>query len=336
MAKRKQNPQVSYRKNAVRGKLFEFILRKWIEQAGFNLDIDIPQMTRFSSKKRLHGRGGTYDPDFIAEFPITIPFSYPFLLIGEAKNYSTPVQVKQVREFLGAFIDISQYSRINTKSKSLTKYSQIFNEKRYNYIPVFYSVSGFAKNAQALMWAHGIYFVSYENSTIMEKIKNKMNFVLSQIDYKELKNEDVYNLKELKDFDNIPNYATKENYLLNLDKLQRILEPINSYFGLLDNTWPIHFITRGKHKLKPIMKIKECSFVVNEDQITIKRTLHPKSQNWGFFSLPKYFLAEYKKVSKKKNKKTLIELLLFIKERDKIFPQYIKLTPRDKNEITNK
>ena len=263
---------------------------------------------------------------------MTIPFSYPFLLIGEAKNYSTPVQIKQVREFLGAFIDISQYSRINTKSKYLTKYSQIFNEKRYNYVPVFYSVSGFAKNAQALMWSHGIYFVSYENSVIMDKIKKRMNFVLNQIDYRELKNEDVWNLKELNNFDNIPAYATKKNYNLNLDKLKKVLEPINSYFGLLDNTWPIHFITKSKSKLKPVLKIKECSFIVSGDQITLKRTLHLKSQNLGFFSLPKYFLAEYRKISKKKNGKPLTELLLFIKEKDKIFPQYIKLSPRNKNE----
>jgi len=327
---KKQSPQIAYRKNACKGKLFEFIIREWIEQAGFKLNPDIPQLTQVSSKKRLHGRGGTYDPDFIAEFPITIPFSYPFLLVGEAKNYSHPIQIKQVREFLGAFIDLSQYSRINIKSRSLTKYSQIFNEKRYNYIPVFYSVSGFAKNAQALMWAHGIYFVSYENSVVINDIKKKMDFVLNQIDYGKLTNEDVWKLKEFLDFEKIPQITKKNYYDSNLSKLKNNLKPINSYFGLLDNIWPIHFIVKYKTKIKPFIKIKECSYIINNNQITLKKTLHPNSKSFGFFSLPKYFLDEYQKISKKKNKDCLSEILLFVKEKDKIFPQYIKLKQSNK------
>ncbi|MEK6909297.1 MAG: hypothetical protein AABX23_04565 [Nanoarchaeota archaeon] len=321
----RRNPQITYKQNAVRGKLFEFILRDWIEQAGFDLNAQVGQMTQSKTKKRLHGRGGTYDPDFIGEFPITLPFSYPFLLVGEAKNYSTPIQIKQVREFLGAFIDISQYSRINTKSRSRTKYSQIFDEKRYSYIPVFYSTSGFAKNAQALMWSHGIYFVSYENFQIIEDLRKRMNSLTKEINYKELTKQQVWNIKTLDDFDKLPSNVTKDNYKTAMEKLKKLIKPINSYFGILDNLWPIHFLTKGKVKINPTMKQKEVIYVKNENQVTLKRSLNLRSQNWGFFSLPKYFIEEYQKIAKKQNKQILQEVILFIKKEKKIFPLYVKL-----------
>jgi len=332
----RRNPQVTQRKNIIKGRVFEYVLRNLITKAGFNLDVELEQMTKSKSIKKLHGRGSTYAPDFIGEFPMSLPFSYPFLLLGEAKYYSHPLGIKEVRAFLGAFIDISQYPRINTKSRSLFKYSQIFLGKRYNYIPVIFSSGGFARNAQALMWAHGIYFVSYENSAVFEDLKRKIEFVINNIDYKEIDKEDIKKIVSLETLKNIKNRAKKERFNENLKKLIDFLNPLKSYFGILDNLWPIHFLSKNKSLMKPSLKIRECSYILKDNILIIKRTTHKNSTNAGFVSLPKYFIQEYKKISSKNKKDTLREIILYLPKANKVFPFYIRLNEiKIQNETTN-
>lgn len=315
-------------KNIIRGRLFEFILADLIKRAGFTLNPDIPQLTKFGKKKKLHGRGGTYAADFIAEFPITLPFSYPFLLLGEAKYYKKPLGIKEIRAFLGAFIDVSQYARINTKSRSLFKYSQIFLDKRYNYIPVIFSSGGFVKNAQALMWTHGIYFLSYENSPIIENIRKKIEFLINNINFKEINQIEINKITSIDSLQQIKQSAKKENFDKALKQLKELINPINSYFGILDKIWPVHFLSKLKQGIKPKMKIKKCSFVRDENKLIIKRTTNKNSTNAGFVTLPKYFLDEYEKIAKKKGQPILKELILFIPIENKVFPYYIELEER--------
>ena len=323
MARKK--PKLTQYKNIIKGRIFEYVLEDLIKKAGFNLDLDIPQLTKFGKKKKVHGRGGTYNADFVGEFPITIPFAYPFLLLGEAKYYNKPLGIKEVRTFLGAFIDISQYARINTKSKYLFKYSQIFLDKRYNYIPVIFSSGGFVRNAQALMWTHGIYFVSYENSQIIEDIRYRIKFLINSIEFKEIKQDEIKKITSIDTITNIKSSAKKEKFDLALQKLKDEINPIQSYFGVLDNIWPIHFLSASKKEIRPIIKVKECSFIRDENKVIIKKTTHKNSTNAGFITLPKYFLNEYEKIAKKKGKSILSEIILFIPKDNKIFPYYLKL-----------
>ena len=320
MARRKKT---SPYENTIKGRIFEFVLRDLIKKAGFNLDVDIDQLVK-SKKKRLRGRGSTYDPDFIGEFPIIIPFSYPFLLVGEAKYHKKIIEVKTAREFLGSFIDISQFSRIDTKSK-MFKYSQIFHNKRYNYIPVIFSKSGFRRNAQALMWTHGIYFISYENSPIFDEINKKIDAVLKKIDYSSLDKDDIKKLDTLESFKSIKDNARKEGYGISIDNLINLLNPIKSYLGILDRLWPVHFLYKAKSELKPSLKTRESKVIIEDNKVIVKRTLHKNSQNLGFFTLPKYFLEEYKKIAEKKKTKFMEELLLYINKENKVYPYYINL-----------
>ncbi len=313
--------------NVIKGRGFELVLQKLLKKAGFNFNIISNQIISYK-KNRIRGRSSTYDSDFIAEFPIVIPFSYPSLLIGEAKYHKRILEVKEARAFLGAFIDISQFAAINTRSK-LFKYSQIFLHKRYNYIPVIFSKSGFRKNAQALMWAHGIYFVSYENSPVLDDINIKLDNLIKKINFEKLKKEDIKQLTDLENFKDLNPNSKKGGFSLALKSLFDVINPTNSYFGLLDGIWPIHFLYKGKREIKPCLKNRECICKVKDNLVTVKRTLNKNSRNLGNFVLPKYFLEEYRKMSK--NKKILQEILLYIPKDGKIFPYYIKLYPEAKH-----
>ena len=321
MVRKRKRP--SPYENILKGRLFEYIISKLLEKAGFNLTVESDQLVK-SKKKRLRGRGSTYDPDFLGEFPIIIPFSYPLLLVGEAKYYRKSLGTEDIRHFLGAFMDVSQFARIDTKSRAF-KYSQIFFNKRHSYIPVIFSKSGFQKNAQALMWTHGIYFVSYENSTIFREICSKIDLLLKKIKYKELRREELKKINSLESFRDIDNSAKKENYDLSFEKLIKCISPTQSYFGILDGLWPIHFLTRNKRGIKPSIKIKEYSCIEKENQITVKKSTNKNSTGLGVFSLPEYFLKEYRKISAKKNKNILSDLTLYIPKQGKIFPYYLKL-----------
>lgn len=319
----RRNTKIQRYKNIIKGRVFEFVIKKIIEKAGFRTDIDIGQLTK--TKKKLHGRGSTYAADFIGLFSFNIPFSYPFLLVGEAKYHKKKIGIGEVRSFLGAYIDVSQYPRINTKSRTLFKYSQIFQEGRYRYIPVIFSRKGFARNAQALMFTHGVNFISYENSFVFQGIEKKIETFLKKIDYKKITNKEIKKMISLESFRELVNYAKREGYEEALNNLFTVLDPIKSYIGLLDNLWPINFLSKNKNPIKPLTKIKDCNFKIDSDQIIVKKTTHPNSTRMGSFSLPPYFLKEYKKEADKKGKEILCELTLYIPLDEKIFPLYIKL-----------
>lgn len=325
----RRNPKIAQYKNIVQGKLFEFVLRKLIQQAGYR-DSDISQLTQNKNRRRLHGRGGTYDPDFVGEFAFTVPFSYPSLLVGEAKYYSKPLGIKQVREFLGAFIDISQYARINTKSRSLLKYSQIFLEKRYSYVPVIFSINGFVKNAQALMYAHGIYFVSYENLSLFNNIRLAIDQISKKINFKKVKTSDISQLTDVISIKNFGSSAKKRGLDQRVDALVSLITPVRSYLGILDNMWPIHFLYDGRRPVMHSLKVKSSGYVRRGNLVEVKKTNKKNSQAMGTFVLPKYFIEEYEKMAKKKNKSILTELILFIPREDRIFPCYIKLSKLEK------
>ncbi|MEM3685239.1 MAG: hypothetical protein QXT39_06225, partial [Conexivisphaerales archaeon] len=109
----------------VRGRLYELAVEELVKKAGFETDRDklkdigIRQISK--NGRSVHGRGGTYRADVIGLYSLPIPFTYPMLLIGEAKYQKEKVSIAEAREFLGIHADISQYPRINTKSK-LWKY----------------------------------------------------------------------------------------------------------------------------------------------------------------------------------------------------------------------
>ncbi len=112
----------------IRGRLYELAVDELVQKAGFETDrnklrsLGIKQLS--TKGRTVHGRGSTYQADIVGLYSLPIPFTYPLLLIGEAKYHQTKVRLNEARQFLGVHTDISQYPKINTKSKEF-KYSVV-------------------------------------------------------------------------------------------------------------------------------------------------------------------------------------------------------------------
>src|SRR3989344_3299699 len=113
MSKASERMRIKISKGTLKGYLFESVLKALIEKAGFNTDFECDQLTK--DRKSFHGRGAVHQIDLSGRFCMNIPFIYPILLIGEAKSSKGTVSLSQVRNFFGAFTDLSQYHKIQTK-----------------------------------------------------------------------------------------------------------------------------------------------------------------------------------------------------------------------------
>lgn len=186
-----------------------------------------------------------------------------------------------------------------------------------------FSSKGYAKNAQALMYVHGIYFISYENSEVINKIVKRIESLLKTIKFGEIPNE-YLNLRDLKMLYSLPEKFRKKNFLERLKKLEELVEATESYVGVLDRFWVIHFLTNKK--LKPRLKpLKAHAFLCGENMIQLRYSPSKRGRIIGSFSLPTSFLKEYIKYSNKRNKKVLSELILYINANDYIYPLYIEI-----------
>ncbi|MEM3791635.1 MAG: hypothetical protein QXL16_02815 [Candidatus Micrarchaeaceae archaeon] len=323
----------------VRGRLYELAVEELVKKAGFETDRDklkdigIRQISK--NGRSVHGRGGTYRADVIGLYSLPIPFTYPMLLIGEAKYQKEKVSIAEAREFLGIHTDISQYPRINTKSK-LWKYSEMFKETRYNYAPVMFSANGFRRNPQALLYAHGIYFISYENSPIFGTIKKALERLLKQIKTAKMLDDDMALLnraKSLSEIKNIRADAKKKKFNYALGKLLAITQATNSYIGMLDNTLMLHILSNTQLR-RPTYEVMEAYPQLMEGNfILLKSSNKERARKIGGFSLPSQFLERYVKNATENGKPCFNELVIYKNYEGKLFPIYVKLAEQGRKEI---
>lgn len=281
-------------KSYFKGKIFELVLRELLSKAGFSPNVNTSQLTK--NNQRLHGRGSTYDPDVLGVFSLGIPFVNPLILIGEAKFHAAKVGLSVVREFLGSFIDFSQYPSINTRAKGETRYFALY-ETRFTYCPVFFATRGFKKSAEGLMYAHGINYVSYENSSILNELLQLIEKVLADLSFTKFEKEDFkvsYSFEELK---GIRSELIKGSYLENVNFLQSYINRIDSILGVLDQRYPIHILYPKKINASVLRKIrivknKKGNFII-ENEV---------GRKYGEFSLGTLFISNYVKYALKFNK----------------------------------
>jgi len=292
---KKRNPLKAFNvnKSIFKGSLFELILAELLKKAGFTGDFESDQLSR--NKKKLHGRGGTYAPDFYGVFHIGIPFINPLLLIVEAKYFTKKVGIKTAREFLGAYIDFSQYIKIDTKSSKLEKkYSKLY-ETRYTYCPVFFSMRGYQKPAQAFMYAHGINYISYENSTTIKRILDSTEIILKEINFAGFNIDDFKSFTSLTSLNALRGDLKKPGFSDAISKFNRLFELLNSFVAVIDQKFPISILHKGrigKNWFKDVNIVHE-----GDGRFTFKNA---KGKIQGEFTLPTYFLKEYLNYSKKK------------------------------------
>ena len=103
-------------------------------------------------------------------------------------------------------------------------------------------------------------------------------------------------------------------------ELTNSINPIISYIGVIDNKWPIHFLTRRKIALNTALRY--AKFSIKNNEIAIKYM--------GKFSLPSGFLKEYIKIAGGESK-ILHDLILYLPAEERIIPLYIKLTSEERD-----
>jgi len=279
-------------KSIFKGRLFEFILSEILKKSGFTGEFESNQITK--DKKKLHGRGATYAPDFYGVFNIGIPFVNPLLLIVEAKYFNKKVGLKTVREFLGAYIDFSQYVKIDTKANWHKKYEKLY-EIRYNYCPIFFSMKGYEKTAQAFMFAHGINYISYKNSNTIEKALQLSNELLAQINFATFSDTDFQKFISIESIGNIRAKLKKPNFTKAFNRLNKYFKLLNSFIAVIDHRFPINILHKGRISQTWYKKVSLQH--AGDGKFYLKKI---KNKTIGEFTLAKYFLKEYVTYANKK------------------------------------
>ncbi len=269
----------------IKGRLFELVLNELIHKSGFVLDDSIDQLNQ--SKRKIHGRGGVHQLDVVGRFNFGIPFVYPLLLIGEAKCYTRKVRIGEVRQFLGLFIDVTQYHRVETHKDWGRRYQFIFKPK-HTYCPAFFSLNGFARSAEAFMFAHGIFPISYQKNYPMERLNKLMNGVLANIRVTKFRVQEFKYLTKYSELPKLPDTLQKKEYLKRLTSLNEYLDKVNSYIGVLDNMYPISILSTKRNipRHGNVVKLER----ENEMVIKIKSS---GNREYGTFTLSSEFLNGY-------------------------------------------
>jgi len=294
--KRKINRTLAtYKKNQAhaKGKLFEMVLKELMLKAGFSTSIDSDQVTK--NKKRLHGRGATYDPDFFGKFRLGIPFVNPLMIVAEAKYFNSKVKLKNVREFLGAFIDFSQYVKIDTKAAGEKRYS-ILHSTRYTYCPVFFSVKGYELSAQGFMFAHGINYISYENSEIIAKVNHLMDQLMKRIKFSKFIKGDFKHFEDINALSEIREALRKKDFEKSYVRFKNYLTKVNSLIGVVDQKYPVNILYRRKIKASMTKKIR---LKINKKNVFFIENVGDRKL--GEFSLSEALTKGYVNYAKKNN-----------------------------------
>lgn len=311
----------------LKGLVFESVLQELIKKAGFQKDEYFNQYNFKQTK--LHGRGAVHQIDISGIFKLGIPFINPILLIGEAKNLNHRVRVSQVRQFLGAYVDIIQFNRVETKKGWAVRYKNILQPK-VTYCPVFFSMKGFNRSAQGLMYAHNINYLSYENSEIMEQVKKLVERLLKQVKSSKINTKDFAVFHELGNLKGLRAEAKKSDYDKAAHKLIAYVSRIKSYLGTLDRNYPIHVLSK---KVRTPNKQREVKLVYDGNTgFTIKSV---KDKQYGKFYLSKEFVHQYVKNAIGRGKREIvfrqIDLVLPFGEGATII--HLKVAETSRNEI---
>ena len=162
--------------NLLKGHLFETVILRLLKKNGFNLISASAYLVRENRQGFIEviGRGTYHQIDCPCTYDNMIPFLYPIRLLGEVKYYSAPISKSEIRSFIGVVKDIQENyfpAHFEEVQNSRDVYGYCFSnwrlEPRYSDFGVFFSASGFNKEAEMLAYAHGISTISYNNNPIM-------------------------------------------------------------------------------------------------------------------------------------------------------------------------
>lgn len=165
------------------GQLFESLIRKMLQNAGFS-SVATDNLHVFNSApgQMIQGLGQAHNADVLMTPPVQTPFYYPSRILFECKSYKHTLQLNVIRSALGLREDINAFevvdktvlmSRRNYRRKTST-----YNYQRYYYQVGVASLHGFSLPAQEFARAHRIPLISFDKLPFW----NKMTPYLEGID----------------------------------------------------------------------------------------------------------------------------------------------------------
>lgn len=164
------------RRNQVKGALFEVIVRRLLEKAGY-VPITPDNVSIRKSDGHVRGRGYWHDIDALGRFEYPLLYMYPIRLLAEAKCYDENVPIWAVRNFVGALKDISENYFVEDQMSR----EEMLAYQRYTDCGSFFSASGFTIGAQKFALAQGVFLISYENNPILQRVLDSMYKLLDLI-----------------------------------------------------------------------------------------------------------------------------------------------------------
>ncbi len=161
-------------KGRVKGALFEILVESLLRSSGYD---PIPDDGKHVRAGKIRGRGAWHQIDAFGAYHWGVPCIYQIRVISEAKCYSGNVGLPPVRNFFGAFKDISENYFVE-KGGSSPNYVPA---KRYTDTATMFSASGFTPEAEDFAHAQGIFLISYEDNVVLQPIIEAMIRLLDGI-----------------------------------------------------------------------------------------------------------------------------------------------------------
>ena len=289
----------------IKGYIFEYFVRKLLQNAGFQQVFpDDNIIYKSSAGIMIHGLGQSHNADVLVSPPIQIPFYFQTRLLIECKCYTEPLGLPFVRNVLGLREDINSFDivtpEILRKRRNYRRSrSAVFDFDRYIYQVALASISGFKETAEEFAAVHRIPLISFSKSKIFEPIRNFINSSDSIVEgltdhekdnfIKILKGEKTpyqYHSEDChNNFDSHSIIAICEFF----DNVQRIAEDI--VIGILENG-TILFMYAERRNSKPNYEDDDFRLFWSDDKISWK--IETNTFNY-YFELPDNLMREWDK-----------------------------------------
>lgn len=204
----------------------------------------------------VKGRGANHQIDCIGDYIYTPPLCNPIRLLGETKFYGfrqngapKKVGLGEIRDAVGLLKDVSEF---------FSKSNDDGVVRRFSYQSVFFSATGFTKNAQEFAYAHDVNLISAFGGGHLRNIVD----TIRSLELNDFRNEgNIINLKGFRQQLRNNLRDSLDSYLrdFNNDAVSRVISEVKEldrlFLGTIDNKLTIMLV--------PIFNTDEWISLVN-------------------------------------------------------------------------
>lgn len=293
-------------RSALKGKAFEYFMRKLLIGCGFtSVKSDGTIIYDGSAGQMVHGLGQPHNADVLMSPPIQTPFYYTTNLIVECKWHNEPLGIPFARNVLGLREDLNHFDIVTKDILDARKTYRGSTPKLYPFDRCIYqvalaSVSGFKRTTIEFANVHRIPLISFAEATLFKELRDFLDMAdkiennLTESDITSLK--DVWMGKE-----DWKHYSRRfwldKSLSAFFEYVDKITQSVN--IAILKNgTLLFLHKLRGEEQLYYVDRNKENdgSFTLYWDEYKYVWTLCGQEKIYQF-ELPKEMLVEWKEAS---------------------------------------